>query len=177
VKQPNLLQEAIMVVYEPYKPEAEKPEIADFTPESYDAMISAELLLPKEGVLIPAKVIGRKHDAQGNPIGIAHSNSIIDSRVYKVQFSDGHIEEYAANALAENIYSQVDSEGVRHLMIDEIINHLQDQNAIPLTDKWIRGQANTSCRPTTRGWKLQVQWKDGTTSWEPLRNLKASNPY
>jgi hypothetical protein len=30
--------------------------------------------------------------------------------------------------------------------------------------------------PTTKGWKLQVCWKDGTTSWEPLRYLKSSNP-
>ncbi len=43
-------------------------------PESYDAMISAELLLPKYDVLIPAKVIGQKHDMQGNPIGQANSN-------------------------------------------------------------------------------------------------------
>jgi hypothetical protein len=42
-----------------------------------------------------------------------------------VQFPDGHVKEYAANALAENIYSQVDAEGIRHLLIDEIINHHQ----------------------------------------------------
>ena len=29
---------------------------------------------------------------------------------------------------------------------------------------------------TTRGWKLQVEWKDGSISWVPLKDLKASNP-
>jgi hypothetical protein len=29
---------------------------------------------------------------------------------------------------------------------------------------------------TTKGWKLCVEWKDGTTSWEPLSALKAWNP-
>ena len=29
---------------------------------------------------------------------------------------------------------------------------------------------------TTRGWSLLVQWKDGSTSWEKLKDLKASNP-
>jgi hypothetical protein len=29
---------------------------------------------------------------------------------------------------------------------------------------------------TTQGWHLLVHWHDGTTSWEPLQNLKESNP-
>jgi hypothetical protein len=65
-------------VYEPYELDAEEPEIDDFTPESYDAQISAELLLPKGCVLVLAQVI----------VGI-----------------------YAANVLAESIYTQVDAEG------------------------------------------------------------------
>ncbi len=92
-----------------------------------------------------------------------------------MQFPDGHVEEYAANALVENIYSQVDAEGLRHLLLDEIINHHKDENAIHMEDKWIQGHANRSCRPTTKGWQLQVRWKNGTTSWEPLHNLKSAN--
>jgi hypothetical protein len=57
VKQPNL-QEPMFDVYEPWEPEADKPEADDFTPETYDATVSAELFLPKENVLLPAKVIG-----------------------------------------------------------------------------------------------------------------------
>jgi hypothetical protein len=29
---------------------------------------------------------------------------------------------------------------------------------------------------TTKGWHLCVEWKDGTTSWERLADLKESNP-
>ena len=29
---------------------------------------------------------------------------------------------------------------------------------------------------TTQGWSLLVQWCDGSSSWEPLKDLKASNP-
>jgi hypothetical protein len=38
--------------------------------------------------------------------------------------------------------------------------------------------ANGQPKPkiTTRGWSLLVQWKDGSISWEKLKDLKASNP-
>jgi hypothetical protein len=35
---------------------------------------------------------------------------------------------------------------------------------------WRRNQC------TTRGWKLLVTWKDGSTSWVPLKDLKESFP-
>jgi hypothetical protein len=30
---------------------------------------------------------------------------------------------------------------------------------------------------TTAGWKMCVQWKDCSTSWEHLKDLKESNPF
>jgi hypothetical protein len=35
---------------------------------------------------------------------------------------------------------------------------------------------NRHLRRTTKGWKLLIQWKDGTSTWERLANLKESNP-
>ena len=29
---------------------------------------------------------------------------------------------------------------------------------------------------TTQCWELEVEWRDGTTSWVPLKDLKDSNP-
>ena len=31
-------------------------------------------------------------------------------------------------------------------------------------------------RKTTKGWKLCIEWKDDTTMWERLADLKESNP-
>ena len=31
-------------------------------------------------------------------------------------------------------------------------------------------------RRMTRGWQLLVSWKDGSTSWVPLKDLKESHP-
>ena len=36
--------------------------------------------------------------------------------------------------------------------------------------------ANKHFHKTTKGWQLCVEWKDGTTSWERLTDLKESNP-
>ncbi len=66
-------------VFEPVEPEACKPEIEDYTPEAYDTLISAELMMPKGDILLPAKVVGRKRDENGNPIGVANTNPILDT--------------------------------------------------------------------------------------------------
>jgi hypothetical protein len=116
-------------VYEPVEPEACKPEIGDFSPDSYDALISAELLLPKGDVLMPAKVVARKCASNGNPVGTVHSNPIVDTRVYEVFFQDGHVEEYAANVIAENMYAQVDIEGNHFTLLQEIVGHKKDDTA------------------------------------------------
>jgi hypothetical protein len=36
--------------------------------------------------------------------------------------------------------------------------------------------SNKKVRKTTKGRNLCVEWKDGTTSWERLADLKESNP-
>ena len=36
--------------------------------------------------------------------------------------------------------------------------------------------SNRHYRKTTKGWEPCIEWKDGSTSWEKLSNLKESNP-
>jgi hypothetical protein len=159
-------------VYDPVEPVAQKPQPDDYTPESYDALITAELLLPKGDVLERANVIGRKKDRDGNPVGVANANPVLDTRVYEVQFSDGHIESYAANVNFENMYAQVDDEGNQFVLFDEIIYYRIDGSAMT---KEFAEQLNYVPK-TSIGWEFQVRWKDGSTSWEKLCNLKKSNP-
>jgi hypothetical protein len=161
-------------VVEPAEPEAVMPEADTFDIDSY---LSAQVQLPKGDGYQQATVLRQKHDADGNPIGIANNNPILDTRVYEVQFPDGHTEEYAANIISENLYAQVDNEGFYHLVLNEILDHRKLPNAIPIDDGWITS-ANWNCikRKTMKGWDICVSWKDGSTSWEPLCNLKESNP-
>jgi hypothetical protein len=154
---PQELQDEDYEVYDPMEPDADKPEANAYTPEMYDSLINAEVLLPKGDILLPARVTGRKRDGFGNPIGIANSNPILDSRVYNVEFPDGHTESYSANIIAENIYAQVDEEGKRLLLLGEILNHQNDGSAKKADDKYIMQGANKTLRCTTQGWYFQVQ--------------------
>ena len=55
-----------------------------------------------------ARVTKRLRGADGRPIGTAHQNPALDTRAYKVQFEDGSTDEFIANTIAENLYSQLD---------------------------------------------------------------------
>ena len=149
----------------------------DFTDEAYDGYLSAELILPKDDKMVKATVLKRKRGDDGVPVGIRNTNPMLDSRVYEVEFSDGAVAEYAANVIAENMFSQVDSEGRQFLLLDEITDHKSDHSALKIENGFhISANGNKTPKKTTRGWKLQVQWKDGTTDWIPLCDLKDSNP-
>lgn len=161
-------------IFEPMEPEAEMPEADTF---DVDTFLSAQVQLPKADGYERATVLCRKHDADGNPIGMANRNPILDTRVYEVQFQDGHVEDYATNVIAENLYAQIDNEGFHHMILNEIVDHRKLPSALPIDDMWITSHnGNQSMRRTTKGWELCILWKDGSTSWEPLRNLKESNP-
>ena len=62
---------------------------AEVTPEIGDNYLSAELMLPKGGVLVKGCVTARIRDRDGNPIGHANDNPILDTRSYIVDFDDG----------------------------------------------------------------------------------------
>ena len=113
----------------------------------------------------------------GNPIGIRHVNPILDTREYEVLLSDGSTAEYAANVIAENLYAQCDSEGKQYVLLNEITDHKSDASAIKKGDDFTQSHnGNRIRKKTTRGWKFNVEWKDGSSSWIPLSELKASNP-
>jgi hypothetical protein len=95
---PDLDEVEDYLVYEPAEPEAVQEEVDAVTPETLDNLISAEVLLPKGDILLPAHVIGRKRDPDGNLIGTHHVNPIMDTRIHDVQFPDGHVEAYSAKA-------------------------------------------------------------------------------
>ena len=51
-----------------------------------------------------------------------------------MQYLDGTVEAIPANVIAENLLSQVDADGHRHLMLDKIIDHRKLEDAIKKED-------------------------------------------
>jgi hypothetical protein len=154
-----------------------QPEQDSFTPEGYDNMINTEIMIPKGDGTIVGKVIKRAKGEDGNPIGLRYSNPLLDTREYEVLMPDGAMVSYTTNVIAENLYSQVDSEGRQFLMLEEISDHRKDKTAYSKDDGCVVSHnGNKTLRQTTQGWQLSVQWKDGTSNWIALNDLKASNP-
>jgi len=103
--------------YQPIEPDAERDDIDDYEEETLDKLLATEVSLPKGDLQCIGKVINRKRDIEGNLVGRANVNPIIDTRVYEVEFPDGTIADYSANVIAEALYSQVDADGNRFLLL------------------------------------------------------------
>lgn len=164
-------------IVEHQEPGAEMPEADDYDEEAFDKYITAQVLLGKGSDMSRATVTNRKRDANGHPIGMSNSNPLLDTRLYEVTFDDGTVGEYAANVIAEALYAQVDDEGNEFLLMEEITDHEKTGDAMHRDDMFVTARnGNKHMRRTTKGWKLLIKWKDGSTSWERLADLKESNP-
>ena len=71
----------------------------------------------------------------------------------------------------------VDQEGSRHVLLDELIHYRVNGREVKLQDAFIMtGTGTRRRRETTIGWELLAQWKDGSTNWISLKDLKESYP-
>ena len=155
------------------------PDSADVevTPEFGDNLLNAKIMLPCGGVLTKDCVTAQKRDSTGNPIGLADPNPILDTRSYIVDFGDSDQVKLSANLIAESLYLQCNPDGNPYVLLDGFIDHRRLDNAIKLSDqKSVCPNGHTYLRRSTIGWQLCCQWKDGSTSWENLTDLKQSHP-
>ena len=150
----------------------------DFSPDSYDEYINMEVALDRGGAHPElARVTKRLKNKDGIPIGTRADNPIVDSRLYEVEYLDGHRAAMTANVIAENIFSQVDEEGYRHVLLDEIIDHRALDDRVSKEKGFITTSAGVKRRvQTTKGWDILIQWKDGSTTWNKLKDVKDSYP-
>ena len=152
----------------------------EFTPDTYDDWyLNMELEVPRGENPNPqyTKVTKRLRDADGIPYGMVNENPILDSHMYEVQYQDGMKASLAANSIAENLFAQVDQEGNRHILLDELIDYRVNGLEVKLQDAFITtGTGTRRRRETTIGWELLAQWKDGGTNCMSLKDLKESYP-
>jgi len=164
-------------VVKPVVEESTKQDADDYTKESYYEYLTAQILLPQGGEMTKAKVTGRNRDAEGLPMGRRNRNPLLDSRLYEVEFPDGSTDAFTANIIAENMFSQVDDEGLAYSILDEVVDHRTNGHALSKDDGYFEDRnGKRHPRRTTKGWELEVEWRDGTTTWVPLKDLKEPNP-
>ena len=106
----------------------------------------------------------------------AQTNPILNTRMYKVEFAGGKVTELTYNIIVESMYTQCDAEGNEYLLLDLLVDHCNDNKAVSLTKQQICIQHRQITHKTTASWQICCQWKDCSTSWEKLSQLKESHP-
>ena len=62
-------------------------------------------------------------------------------------------------------------------MFDSIVDYKRSITSLCKADQTaVRPNGRTYMRRSTKGWELCVQWKDGSTTWEKLADMKESHP-
>jgi hypothetical protein len=149
----------------------------EVTPGMGDNYLSAEISVPHGGTLVKGRVPSRKQDKDGNPVRLANANPILNTREYTFTFDDDDETVLNANLIPEAMYLQCDPDGNKYVLLDSIIDHRQLDTAIrPSDQKDIRPDRQTYMKRSTIGWQVCCQWKDGSTSWETLADLKDCHP-
>jgi hypothetical protein len=122
------------------------PEADDTcTPDAFDdTHLNMELAAPRDGDGPKfARVTKRLRDKNGLPMGVANNIPTLDARMHEVECPDGHEVSLAVNAIAENMLAQVDEEGNRHVLFEEIIDHRTDGSEVKQQDTFIATHAGT----------------------------------
>ena len=126
-------------------------------------------MLNKGEEMKKVKVVGSFKENNGNIIGKYDSNPMLNTMVYDVKFTDGSIQDYGANVIVDNMYSQVDSESVLHYILYGILDFAKDTTAVQKSHQYIITKSGQRLmQKSTVGWNLLISWKDGSKQWIPL---------
>ena len=162
--------------YENFVPEADAVDArgSSINQQSVaDFLINAEVFLPQGEAQKMSKVVCRSIDRDGNIIGDLDKTPSLYSLVYDVEFPDGTVKQYAANVIAENILSQVDTNGYHSQYLDKILVHENMGIALSSKDAYVKTKrVLRKIRQITIGWKFLCEFKDVSNTWVSLKLLK-----
>ena len=74
------------------------------------------------------------------------------------------------------MYAQCDIEGNQYRLMDHIVDHRKDDQAVSKDIQEVTLNGKTYKQKTTRGWQLCIEWKGKSTSRERLSDMKESYP-
>ena len=155
----------------------DQPEELAPTPELVDTYFNTELMLPRGSTMSKGRFTGRKRDEDDQVFGRANNNPILDTRTYLVHFDDGEVTELTSNVIYVQMYAQCDPGGNTYVILDDLTDHRKSSEALSIEDQnSTDSRGRNVMRRSTAGWKICCQWKDVSTSWEKLCDLKESHP-
>ena len=97
-------------------------------------------------------------------MGRANDSPIRDTCQYVVKFDSGEVPELTSNVIAQSMYSMCDKDGYQVLIFDAIVDHKRDETAMSKADQtFVGANGREYFRRSTRGWKLCILWKYGST--------------
>ena len=150
----------------------------DLSPDNFYVYGTMEISMDRSGAEPQlSRVVKKMKDNEGNTIGMANKNPILDTRVYWIEFQDGFRQPLAVNLISENLFAQVDQEVRKKNLINMIINvnktdeDLKDKDAFDISSNGTKRR-----KATTNGWKVSIQWKGRSTTWNTLKDVKYSFP-
>ena len=109
-------------------------------------------------------------------MGHANPNPIIDSRQYVMEFVDSTEAELTANAISKIMYAKCDTDGNQYIMLDSIVYLRRSTTTLCNSDQnFVNNGRTYRCRSTATN-QLCYQWKDISTYWKKLADLKGSHP-
>ena len=101
---------------------------------AYNKLINAEVHLQHDNEMIYGKVKKRALNPDGQTNGRYDKNTMLNSIIYEVEFEDGRVNEYSANAITENMITQVDSDGFNLTMMEGIIDYRKNMETAVTKD-------------------------------------------
>ena len=97
--------------------------------------------------------------------------------MYEVDYQDGHAAALADNLIAENLFARVDEEVNRSVLYEDILDVGTDGTQVLQQDAFVTTSSITQLRVTIKKvWEVNLKWKDGSTTWNKLNDIKDSYP-
>ena len=106
-------------------------------PKANDNYVNASVMLPRGSEYAQGTVVSRKRDADGNVVGRANDNPLLDIQEYHIKFDYGEVSELTANVIAESMYASCDADSNEYLLLDSIVYYQKNDKALSLEDQKI----------------------------------------
>ena len=92
-------------------------------PEVGDHYIGTEILLPREDKIARGHVVAESRDANENVMGRAHTNPMLDTRMFQVEFVRGKVTELMLNIIAESMSAKCNADRNQYLLLDALVHY------------------------------------------------------